>query len=209
MEFEQGFKWDIIGEWKDHFTMEQSDFSGAFAQSLRNSYSGRLWEGEKFSIKSGMTMLIKENPLLMQIAFNDLFNESTDINMRFNRFLFHCDEALSQLHQKDDRINTHYQNDYSISLYLALEYPEKYGLFHYETFHTFMQMIESPNPPLPQEKDRYYKVSNAIYNVISKDDNLMNGINFLLKERAYTGKSLFLVNDFINFSVNHASSYID
>lgn len=204
--YTEGFKWDIIGQWKDNFSMEQSDFSEAFAQSLINEHSGRLWDGERFSIKSGMIMLIKENPLLMQIAFKDLFNESKDINMRFNRFIFHCDEALSGLHKKDDRINTHYQNEYAISLYLSLEYPERYGLFNYDSFIKFMELIESPNPPLPQEKDRYYKVLNAIYNVLLKDDDFMNGINFLLKDREYTGKSMFLINDFIEFSLKQSDT---
>ena len=148
-----------------------------------------------------MIKLIEENPLLMQIAFQDLFDESKDISMRFNRFIFHCDEALEAIKEKDDRYNTHYQSEYSASLYLSLEYPEKYGLFRYETFNKFMQKVDSRNIPLEQDKERYYKSLNALYTVISKDADFMNGWNFLKKDRAYTGKSLFLINDLMEYSV--------
>jgi hypothetical protein len=104
---------------------------------------------------------------------------------------------LERLHKKDDRINTHYQDAYSVSLYLSLEYPEKYGLFTYGKFHKFMTKIESRNIPLLQDKERYYKVFNAIYTVISKDAEFMNGVQFLLGNADYSGKSLFIVNEMI------------
>lgn len=199
--YEESYKWDVINQWQTHFSLQELNNSEAFAQSLKNSYSGRLWRGEKHSVKSGMLDLMKKNPLLMNVTFLDLFDESKDINMRYSRFHFHCDQVLKELYDADDRFNNHMQDDYSISLYLSLQYPESYGLYDYKSFYKFMEMIESRNIPLEQEKDRYFKSLNAIYTVISKDIDFMNGVNFLLKEVKYTGKSLFLINDLIQFSI--------
>ena len=199
--YTEGYKWDVIAQWKKCFTLEDLDISTAYSESLKNDYSGRLWDGERFSIKSEMLHLIKINPLLMRITFQDLLDESKDINMRVNRFHFHCDQALRELNVKDDRYNNHQQTDYAISLYLSLNYPENYGLYDYGKFHKFMEMIGSRNIPLEQEKDRYFKSLNAIYTVISKDDEFMNGFKFLQKDRTYTGKSLLLINDLIDFSL--------
>lgn len=204
--YEAGYKWDIIGQWKENFEIDAANLDVAFAQSLINDYSGRLWEGEKHSARSGILMLLKSNPLLMRIALKDLLDESKDISMRMNRFIFHCDEALVDLKAKDERINTHYQNDYSSSLYLSFEYPEKYGLFDYTSFHKFMGLIGSRNIPLEQDKERYYKSLNALHIVISKDQEFMNGFQFLLRNREYTGKSLFMINDMIKFSLDEPFS---
>ena len=64
-----------------------------------------------------------------------------------------------------------------------------------------MNLIESRNIPVEQDKERYYKILNAIHIVISKDVEFMNGISFLVGNRKYKGKSLFLVNDLIDFTL--------
>lgn len=204
--YEPGYKWDIIEKWQEHFNVDAAKLDQAFANSLESPYSGRLWGGEKHSAKSGMLMLLRENPILMRIAFSDLFDETKDISMRMNRFIFHCDEALLDLSARDKRINTHYQNHYTASLYLSLEYPDKYGLSEYESFYKFMGLIGSRNIPLEQDKERFYKSLNALYIVISKDQEFINGFQFLLKDREYVGKSLFMINDFIKYSLGEAFS---
>ena len=199
--YEERYKWDVIDQWGAYFSLDELENQGAFKKSLTNNYSGRLWGGEIHSAKSGMVSLMQQNPLLMNVAFADLFNENKDIDMRFNRFLFHCDQVLKEMHDKDDRHNNHYQDNHSISLYLSLQYPEQYGLYQHDKFHHFMEMVGSRNIPTEQEKERYFKSLRAIYTVISKDVEFMNGVNFLLKDSAYRGKSLFLVNDLIEFTV--------
>ena len=202
LSYEEGFKWDIIQNWQEEFEISNLDIGPSLNMSLRNSFSGRLWGGEKYSIKSEMLNLIKQNPLFMQATFQNLFNEEHDISMRINRFEHHCDIILSELNAKDDRYNNHRQNDYSASLFLSFEYPEKYGLFEYDKFYKFMELSESRNIPVLQDKERYFKILNAIYIVISKDIDFMNGVSFLLKGRKYNGKSLFLVNDLIDFTLS-------
>lgn len=196
------YKWDVIACWKENFNLDYPMLEESVDKALMNSHSRNLWEGEKFSVKSGILMLIKENPIFMESAFQNLFDETKDISMRFNRFLFHCDELLEVIHKRDDRINTHYQTDYSVSLFLSLEYPEKYGLFRYEVFEKYMTKIESRNIPVLQDKERFYKISNAIYTVISKDQDFMNGVQFLLQQAEYSGKSHFLISDMMEYAVN-------
>jgi len=203
--YEEGFKWDVIHQWKSNFSLEELEVHPRFDQSLQNEYSGRLWAGEKFSIKSEMISLMKQNPLLMREAFKDLFNETKDIDMRFSRFLFHCDQTLQELYDKDDRYNDHKQSNYSISLYLSLQFPDQYGLYEYEKFYKFMELVENRNIPSEQEKDRHFKSMRALYQVIAKDQEFMNGLNFMIKDRSFTDKSLFLINDFIDFTLEHAS----
>lgn len=199
--YEEQFKWSVIATWKAHFSME-GKLNEAFAQSLKNDFSGRLWNGEKYSIKSGIIELCSENPLLMRIALEDLFNESKDVDMRINRFLFHCDEAYETLRTKDEKNNNHFQSEYSASLFLSLEYPDKYGLYDYPSFHQFMKMVDSRNIPLEQEKDRYFKSLRALYTIISKDQDFMNGFHFLIRDSGFSGVSLMLINDFIQFTIN-------
>ncbi len=199
------YKWDVISNWKEHFDLDYRVLYESLDKALCSDYSRSLWEGEKHSIKSGLLMLIKENPIFMEAAFQNLFDENKDISMRFNRFLFHCDELLETIHKRDDRINTHFQDAHAVSLYLSLEYPEKYCLFQYDLFHSFMEKIGSRNIPVEQDKERFYKMLHAIYIVISKDADFMNGWQFLVKEANYTGKSLFLISDLMHFTIANRS----
>lgn len=193
--WEEGYKWDLIEQWQSSIDLESLDMSESFDQALSSTYSGRLWEGERHSIKSGMLQLMQAQPLYMQATLKDLFNENMDENMRFSRFQLHCDEVLAELHQKDERINDHRQTDYAASLYLALHIPERYALFDYEVFHKFMVFLESRNIPEEHDKERYYKAIRAIYKVLSKDTDFMNGVQYVLQKRNYTGPSLMLIND--------------
>lgn len=193
------YKWDVIDSWQQHFEMDFRLLSESIDKAMKSDFSRSLWGGEKHSIKSGIRMLCEENAIFMEAAFQNLFDENKDISMRFNRFLFHCDELLETIHKRDDRINTHYQDEYAVSLYLSLQYPDKYCPFNYEVFHPFMEKIGSRNIPVAQDKERYYKIMNALYTVISKDGEFMNGFNFILQQALYKGKSLFLIHDLMNF----------
>ncbi len=195
------YKWSVISNWRNHFELDYTSLHQSFDKALASTYSRQLWKGEKFSIKSGMLMLIEENPMFMEAAFQNLFDESKDISMRFNRFLFHCDELLETLHKKDERINTHYQNDYAVSLYLSFEYPEKYAPFDYQLFHPFMEKIGSRNIPVEQDKERYYKIMKALYTVLSKDQEFMNNWQFVKNQADYSGPSLFLIYDVMEYSM--------
>ena len=194
---ELSYKWNVIDSWKENFELEYPLLKDSIDTALSSVFSRSLWGGEKHSIKSGILMLCEENSMFMEAAFQNLFDESKDISMRFNRFLFHCDELLETIHKRDDRINTHFQDEYAVSLYLSLEYPEKYCPFDYGKFHPFMEGIGSRNIPVEQDKERYYKIMNALYTVISKDVDFMNGWQFILQDASYKGKSLFLIYDFM------------
>ena len=170
-----GFYLNIINNWQSYWNNEGKDLHIIYDASLQSTVSGRLWGGSVNSPKSMMILLLQREEEFMRATFRDLFNESLDIGLRLDRFGFHTDQVFRPLQSKDPRFVSHFHNDREIlCLYLALEYPEKYCLFDYSSFHSMMVKFESRNIPTRVEVERYYKSCRGIKNLLLKDEEFVD-----------------------------------
>ena len=165
------FYFDIIQNWQDNWKIEGRGLAEIYDSSLQSKVSARLWGGSVNSPKSMMIQLIKEDEDFMRSTFRDLFNENLDLGLRLDRFGFHTDQVFRPMQGKDPKLVSHFHNDRSIlCLYLALEYPDRYCLFDFPSFHKMMIKFESRNIPTKVEVERYYKSCRGIKNLILKDE---------------------------------------
>lgn len=181
--------------WQENFDISEMHLAPILDVALKNEISGRLWGGENHSIKSGLKMLAESNPDLFWTAMKDLFNENKELNLRSNRFLHHCDIMLDEIATPANRINTHHQNYYSVSLLLSFHYPDRYCLFNYKAFEKFANTIGVMNLPVDSDLERYYKIMKAVTTIISKDEAFMNTYYGKLEEGIYMGPTPDLAYD--------------
>jgi len=173
-EAHHGFYFEIIDNWKSNWKLEGSNLSHIYDSSLQSKVSARLWGGSVNSPKSLMIKLLEKEEEFMRSTFRDLFNESLDLGLRLDRFGYHTDQVFRPMQGKDPKMVSHYHHDREIlCLYLALEYPEKYCLFHYPVFYKMMELFESRNIPTKVEVERYYKSCRGIRNLLIKDEELV------------------------------------
>jgi hypothetical protein len=184
-----------VKNWQKNFDLEEMRLGPILDRALKNEISGRLWGGENHSIKSGLIMLANSNPDLFWTAIKDLFNENKELNLRSNRFLHHCDIMLDEIATPANRINTHHQDYYSVSLLLSLQYPDQYCLFNYKAFEKFAHKIGVMNLPVDTDLERYYKIMKAVTTIFSKDEKLMNSYYERLEEDVYMGPTPDLAYD--------------
>ncbi|GLR17152.1 hypothetical protein [Portibacter lacus] len=193
------FRLSIL-EWQKHFDLEEMRLGPILDQALKNKVSGHYWGGDLHSIKSSLIELANHNPDLFWEAIKDLFNEDRMIIMKANRFLHHCDIILKDIKRDNLKINTHRQSYYSASLLLSLQYPANYCLFDFEKFEHFCRVIGVNDIPVDTDLERYYKIVNAVGNILSKDEDFMTSYYSKLSTGIYLGPSLHFVYELMDYS---------
>ena len=198
---ENGFYFDLIHNWKENWNNEGAGLSKIYDASLQSDVSGRIWGGSTNSAKSMMIALIDQNDEFMRACFRDLFNENLDLGLRLDRFGYHANQILQPMMGKNPKLSTHFHDDRAIlCLYLALEYPELYCLFDYQSFISMMEKFESRNIPTIVEVERYYKSCRGIFKLITKDDELVDLMKSITKQEEI---KLMLMSIFMEYVANN------
>lgn len=188
---------EISDNWLQNFDPQADDLASTYDNALKSNISGRLWKGNYNSPKSKMIELIKAQPELMRIAFMDLLSEDGDLSLRMGRFIHYCDEALDTVMKQNKKFNTHGQDRYMMSLYLSLNFPERYGLLVYRPFERAMQLLEVTPAPLEDDVERSVKLLRNI----SKFCHQNEVANNFYEKAGYNGnkKMVIIANELIHF----------
>lgn len=188
---------EISDNWLQNFDPQTDDLASTYDNALKSNISGRLWKGNYNSPKSKMIELIKAQPELMRIAFMDLLSEDGDLSLRMGRFIHYCDEALDTVMKQNKKFNTHGQDRYMMSLYLSLNFPERYGLLVYRPFERAMQLLEVTPAPLEDDVERSVKLLRNI----SKFCHQNEVANNFYEKAGYNGnkKMVIIANELIHF----------
>lgn len=195
-DYNELYKYESLNNFQRNWDLGELDLGKMYDKSLESSLSARLWGGSQDSAKSLMLEFIETDKEYVRSMFRDLFNEDKDLSMRINRFKFHCDELLAQLQTKGRKLSHHHHGDEEICLYLAFNAPETYPLFHYAPFQIMMTRLENKAVPQEWEVDRYYKLCNGLYTLLTKDEDLKM-LHHGQVGQYYEEKSRLIVNDFL------------
>ncbi|MBK9736887.1 MAG: EVE domain-containing protein [Saprospiraceae bacterium] len=106
--------------------------------------------------------------------FDILFDETKELDGRIQSFIDFNAAYLPKLREvkPDDNIENHYHGDLrAISLYLTLQYPEKYFLYKHSMNKAFAEVFELPNIKGGQVSnyERYLSLCNEILDFIKSD----------------------------------------
>lgn len=197
-DYNELYKYECLQHFSDNWSLDELDLATMFDKSLTSNISARLWGGSTNSAKSVMLQFIALNKEFVRSMFRDLYNEDKDLGLRINRFIFHCDELLSQLQQKETKLNYHHHSDQELSVYLAFKFPAKYNLFNYGPFSIMMNRLEAKNVPQEFEVERFFKLCKGLYSILSRDTELLEIHRNLRKDPIYYGDdTMLLVHDFL------------
>ncbi len=110
--------------------------------------------------------------------FNLLFDENINLESRISSFISFNDGFLQRLQKNkpEERIVNHYHGDLrAISLYLSLQYPEKYFLYKHTMFKTFSDQMGLTPVRTGQVSNysNYLEICQEIKNYIQKDESFL------------------------------------
>lgn len=196
--FYEHYKWENIQNFQSHWDLNASDLQSMYDQALSSKISGRLWGGSHNSPKAMMLEMLRVNPDFMRSAFKDLLVVDEDIMLRTNRFVYHCDQIMEEVHKSKPKLVKHYHDNFKIlSVYLTFSFPMDYCIFDYKAFRQMMVKLEVTDIPQDYEVNRFFKICKNLYKIISEDKDFMElHQKQIIGEEFYQQPSLLLVHDF-------------
>lgn len=197
-------EWESVQHFQDHWNLDTPDPAAMFDASFHNSETRRLWQTENWQPKRVMTEFWRFDPLTVRLMFDDLYNETREVDGRISRFLFGCDMLLSdfrRIHSTSIE-NNHYHGDFQmIAIYLAFRYPESYAPYDFSTFQKAMMRFEARDIPQSNDLARYFKVLRTLMTFLEKDGEVAPAmLKHLHPRRHFQGKSMLLAADFCRFA---------
>lgn len=195
--------WESLRIFQDNWNPEASSFADMYDQSLQNPETRRLWQTENWYPKKIMIEFCGFDTRTAKAMFDDLFNETKEIEPRIGRFIFGCDLLLKAYKSaKPTTIeNNHYHGDYKmIALYLAFRYPDLYAPYDFDIFKTTLETFQARDIPQSNDIGRHIKVQRTLMNLLEKEPKIAAGFQkHLHPKRHYQGKTLMVAADFCRF----------
>lgn len=195
----EAFWWETVQIFQRRWSDSGGDHGAVYDQSIENSVTRRPWQTEQWYPKRMMLLFWTMDPLTTKLMFDDLFDESKNIESRISHFLFGCDALLADYRNSHPKSveNNHHHGDYRmIGLYLALRYPDQYGPYEKEAFQQSMQYFQAKDPPKQDDLVRYNKMLRTVQTFMDKDPRIQKALARLLSEdRYFKGRTLLAAAD--------------
>jgi hypothetical protein len=195
----EAFWWETVQVFQREWNTDTDDIGAMYDRSIDNSVTRRPWQSERWFPKRMMRSFLALDSLTTKQMFEELFDESKNIESRINHFLFGCDALLEDYRNSHPTAieNNHYHGDYRmIGLYLALRYPDQYGPYAFEGFQQSLQFFQAKDPPRQDDLVRYNRMLKTIQTFMDKEPRIQKSLEKLLSDdRYFKGKSLLAAAD--------------
>lgn len=211
----ESYKWPVLKQvyekWKWNL---HEDNSSMFEQAFRVKGPKNLWTSRHFYPIAMYTEMLKELPAEANKAMNELFDESVELYERLNTFverIEHMRTKLQELHPTENKAN-HYHGDLrAASLYLTLQYPEKYLLYKSSIFHKTIKLLNLniQTTDSTEKYIQYIQLGLNLRNYIQSDAAFYQQYqSFISDSKNYHDPYLhLLVQDFIYFIAIYFEDY--
>jgi hypothetical protein len=195
---------DCLSNFQKTWDIEYLDFSSNFKRSFKSTISTRLWKRDNFYPIDVMEEFIAYEKEIMRSLFRDLLDESKSIDGRVQRFVFYCDQLLSEIKDKGKVYPDHYHGDYYIpSMYLSFRYPGQYWFYDISLLRTVLRKLDDKNIPPSDDLVRYYKILNLLSNLLSKDEDFNKWVVSFGLQLKYKGPSRMWAYDLMLYISHH------
>ena len=202
--YDESYKWTALGAYEEHWNIAAVDFATMYDAAIQQGEGERLWSDKNDSAKSVMIEFAKMNPIIVRDMFEDLYKSSSDIVLRMDRFVHHCDQMVNELQSVRPSANVHYHDNYRmISFYLAMKHPDEYVIYNFLEFKSLMTMLGAKTNPGLKEIDRFFKVMKTLYKFLIQDEELVAAYKAKLESQGTSPDlNLFLAHDFCSCCTN-------
>lgn len=140
------YKWEMVQWFQDHWDIEAKDFPAMLSEALKKT--GNFLGATNYYPRRTLKNLSREAPEEVRTLFRELYDESRDAVERIESFKSGVNQLFQQIGAKrsadDGKSRSSFQNEFAISVYLWLRYPDKYYVY---------------KPRLVQNASRYLKSS--------------------------------------------------
>jgi 5-methylcytosine-specific restriction protein B len=193
------YKWRAVKTFRENWNPDAENISLMLEACF--TPSSNLWVGQNFYPTKMLQAFSEMNGEKVRNMLKYLIDEQKDVTERVLTAEKICNELLKEYNiSQNKEMNHHYMGDRFLSLLLYFIYPDKYYLYKFSMFMNFCKLFFLPQPKKGSDDNlsNYYKLCDAVREVIVKDSELIEINKSLLDERSYPDESLHLLTqDFI------------
>lgn len=208
--YDEKYKWEALKmvseRWNWNVANKAEMFKNAFDIKGPNN---NLWTSMNYYPVGMALRFFQDFPKETEEIFNNLFDEEQDLLSRLKSFRVYFNEYLKVMQAKypEDKLNYHSQEIRSMSLYLFLQYPEKYVMYKYTAVKKFAAKYGFPEIKQGHYENYliYLEIVNSLKDIIAADiDFISKYRNYLQEKNLYRDESLhLLIQDFMYCMVQY------
>ena len=180
------YKWVAVNHFQKNWNIDADNFVEMFKEATVKCYN--LLDSQNYFPRKMIIALAEADEKSVRKMFRDLFDESTSVVDRVNKFIQEAERIRSTYGA--EKWNSHYQNVNSISTYLWLRYPDKYYIYKYSECKMVAATLESDfvvkKGAKPDALIDFLKFYNEIANELSKDTDTIELLNDALTPECYS-----------------------
>ena len=159
----ESFKWEAVKCFQDNWDINAEDFASMVSASIAKT--DRLLVSRN-SFPGGMLKTFAEvAPEELRQMFKELFDESTDVISRINKFEKESERIRSTY--GEGKWKSHYQDPNTITTYLWLRYPDKYYIYKFSEIKSTAKELD------PDLKIKKGYTSNNVHNAFKFYDEIV------------------------------------
>ncbi|MCO7121130.1 AAA family ATPase [Ihubacter massiliensis] len=180
---DEKFKWEAIKNFKAKWDINAENFGQMFYAATENTY-GLLASMNNFPRKMIYEYSLQDQETVRGMFIN-LYDESKDVIDRIIKFQADADEICNRLSPGMQ----HYQRPMAITVYLWLNYPDKYSVFKYTVCRETCVFLDSDFVPKKGDTSTNIKGNHQLVNIIAKavtsEKSLVELFNEVMEDSCY------------------------
>ena len=201
---EERYKWEAIKHYKDHWNIDAPDFEEMVKKAFAKTFN--LLAAGQYYARKMVEYFSEKHPEEVRELFKILYDESLPLAQRFDDF-----RSGFEVFAAEEKLN-HYQDLHAISVYLTLEYPEKYYIYKYGVLYDFAYNHSIKLPKTTGKHETFKiecsnKLCDDILNVVSKDEELLEMSRARLDETCYADPAYHMLAFDIMFFGSYYSGW--
>lgn len=183
------YKWRNVQHYQEQFDIEAGDFHASLKNALSNAQNLVYHLSLSFIKKA-----VQYYPEEVRDMFRELYDESKDLQERVDRFSQRANELAPQVSEAHGKELNAYQDERSVSNYLAMRYPEKYPIYKDDIYQYLLEVVTEEEPKQAGEKYLHYiEVGTRLLPLITGDEDLLGLVQSTLDEECFHGEPKWLV----------------
>lgn len=209
------YKWKAIKLVSDKWNVN-SDFKTVFEDAFHVSGPQNLWSSNHFYPIAMYREFLQIFPDKASETMSLLFDESIMLQDRLKTFVSKVEEMRSELAKlfPDRNLSNHFHSDIrAISLYLSLQYPEKYFIYKSGHYIAFLKILNEQHKGSGGQAKylHFLEIANQVRDFIKTDSDFMMQYSKFTDEPEYYNDTYLnlLVQDFIFFCVIYYNDFIN
>ena len=194
------YKWKAVKKFQDVWDIDASDFGAMFMEAT--SLHDNLLASRNHFVRSMLKEMWDAEPETVRNMFRDLFDETTSLEGRINRFRAESDR-IRQDHWPE---KMHYQDINAISTYLWSRFPDKYYIYKYSEVKATTKVLESNYVVRKGADAPGYVQAIEFFNIlraaVQEDPGIRPMLNSVLTSDCYKDENLNCVVVDLDFYVS-------